>query len=449
MSLSFELAAEKFASEVADIVERSRPLKATVVSSKGKMVQLKFVGELEAGSTWFVSQTENLPAGVEGALIKHRGSQAMFVPAGMSYIVGIHHHDKQDAITIGTTPDWGNPPVGPTAEAFIQIGWGAAVYGLYAMAIGWNSAATENALAVGRGAWADHAGGNGIALGAYAHAGGPNDVTIGVYSNTLGSGGSAVAVGADAQAKSGISVAVGYATRANFSESVAVGAGAEISGNGGVAVGLQANAGLTAISVGFKAKALGNNGIAIGTESVATLRGHAIGTSAIAADAGTSIGYNSSTAFLGVAVGFSSLASGDNSISIGYQSPVAGGAKGSNSIAIGYGALADGGSGIAIGLNTIAAGADIAIGNGATTQIGSNWGKIAIGYTATNNYERGFAIGRQAATLAHDQGVLACNDLYLQNSNGAGVQSISLRREDGTRVYLRVNNSNVLTIATS
>lgn len=247
-----------------------------------------------------------------------------------------------------------------------------------------------------------------------------------------GIGDDSIQIGRSSSAEGTANITIGYQSHSAGTNGIAIGNGADAAtGPNHIAIGVLSYAsGTASTAYGYKASAVVGAATAIGPDaSVTSWYGTAIGSGATSGSSGFAGGRLANAGNDGIAIGNGPTATGTG-------------------IAIGKSATANS-NGIALGPGSVSGGADIVIGINASTAQGSNWGKIAIGHSATNNYERGFAIGRNAVTDNHDQGVLAVNHLKLVNSLGSAGSVISMHRTDGSRVYLRVNNSNVLTVSTS
>lgn len=182
---------------------------------------------------------------------------------------------------------------------------------------------------------------------------------------------------------------------------VAIGSGPTITGSESVAIGIGASSGYRGVSIGSEAMNAGGHSIAIGRATVST------GSSA------------------SIAIGHFTEATDDFSIAQGYT------AKASSSHAIAIGFLAKGTAGYAV-----------AIGPGADAGYsGSQYGEVAIGRSASAKYARGVAIGFQAATTRHYEGVIKADTLKVEPSSARIHSKLGLKSTSGDWWYIWVDGN--------
>ena len=293
------------------------------------------------------------------------------IPAGLSKSVAI-------GTDIGAADLFGCVSIGDSSE----------VRGSTAVAIGGQTSASVNSVAIGR---------QSRAL---------NDDTIAVGNNAVADTELSVAIGSEAKATDVGGVAIGYTSeatnasigingKANGGSSIAIGGEAGSSANNAVVVGTGASTNkISAIAIGPKASANGNEAIAIGNYSTSSTTG--------------------------------------NSVS----------AAGSKSIAIGCGAKTteDSASSIGIGTNAWASKTNsIAIG---TSAWAFKDGSIAIGSGAHSTHESSVAIGHLAKTTAANQIVLgtSISTVYIPGNLVVGNTTVLGARSNGSYTYIREEN---------
>ena len=265
------------------------------------------------------------------------------------------------------------------ASGATSLGYGAHANADSATALGYNTTATEGAIAIGAGVTA---GKNALALGGDANA--ENATAVGIGSNA---GANSLAIGASANASGTDALAIGYGAQAMKTGCVGIVTG----GNGYGATGDYSSA------YGYKVKADGSYSTALGNQSTA-------GNSSVA------VGYKLSASANSVAIGAgtsdNTLSAGANSVLIGYKSSSA-----ANSLAIGYNSTAYTANCIAIGKDAYAKGSNnIAIGNNTSTYsvdiFTAPTDAIAIGNGAKAVYTNSVAIGAGVNTTTPNQIVL-------------------------------------------
>lgn len=241
---------------------------------------------------------------------------------------------------------------------------------------------------------------NGISVGAGS---GTQDIAIGYNANASSSYGTAIGQNTIAGPNS---VAIGESANsyhASQTKQVAIGAYATATGQQGIAVGGHANAvGTQSVSLGYACNAYQTQCIAIGLYAVSGSSTSTTSNTCIA------IGYGANTAdgAYNVAIGPNTYA-GNQSTAIGWYSSASGYlsaalgrsavASAANSIAIGYGADATAINTVAIGMDAQAT-SDYSVALGAQTRCTSGGQATALGFQADALGYRSVAIGAYAYT---------------------------------------------------
>ena len=327
----------------------------------------------------------------------------------------------------------GNSSIALGDGAVVQNDGGNRIVNNNSMAIGTaaKTVSSNNATAIGHGAFVAKNSHSAIAVGESAQAGKEAATAIGKEAaakgkNSLAAGTSAVAEGENA-------VSVGQGTEAKGKNAVAIGNASQTAGSSSVAVGDEAGAAAgRSVSVGIGAgkgmigDVLGTKGshVSIGDEAGQNVDGQhdiAIGTKAggnvssnyniaIGVEAGTnigtagnpsigknvSIGYNANknttlvSRLQATAVGSDTKAA-DDALALGFHAQAAG----NGSIAAGFNALAEDAASMALGQGAKASGGNIAIGNGSEASAAMISGT---GYlTGTAAPSTGVSVGTAAA----------------------------------------------------
>ena len=327
----------------------------------------------------------------------------------------------------------GNSSIALGDGAVVQNDGGNRIINNNSMAIGTaaKTVSSNNATAIGHGAFVAKNSHSAIAVGESAQAGKEAATAIGKEAaakgkNSLAAGTSAVAEGENA-------VSVGQGTEAKGKNAVAIGNASQTAGSSSVAVGDEAGAAAgRSVSVGIGAgkgmigDILGTKGshVSIGDEAGQNVDGQhdiAIGTKAggnvasnyniaIGVEAGTnigtagnpsigknvSIGYNANknttlvSRLQATAVGSDTKAA-DDALALGFHAQAAG----NGSIAAGFNALAEDAASMALGQGAKASGGNIAIGNGSEASAAMISGT---GYlTGTAAPSTGVSVGTAAA----------------------------------------------------
>ena len=327
----------------------------------------------------------------------------------------------------------GNSSIALGDGAVVQNDGGNRIVNNNSMAIGTaaKTVSSDNATAIGHGAFVAKNSHSAIAVGESAQAGKEAATAIGKEAaakgkNSLAAGTSAVAEGENA-------VSVGQGTEAKGKNAVAIGNASQTAGSSSVAVGDEAGAAAgRSVSVGIGAgkgmigDVLGTKGshVSIGDEAGQNVDGQhdiAIGTKAggnvssnyniaIGVEAGTnigtagnpsigknvSIGYNANknatlvSRLQATAVGSDTKAA-DDALALGFHAQAAG----NGSIAAGFNALAEDAASMALGQGAKASGGNIAIGNGSEASAAMISGT---GYlTGTAAPSTGVSVGTAAA----------------------------------------------------
>ncbi|WP_423159726.1 ESPR-type extended signal peptide-containing protein [Stenotrophomonas geniculata] len=230
---------------------------------------------------------------------------------------------------------------------------------------------------------------------------GINALELGYQAKANGYGSSAV--GPEAKSENFYSAAFGWRALAGASYSVAAGANAQATESFAIAMGRDSKASaMSAVAIGGQAAASGQSSVALGSSAVAS------------ADSAHALGYLSqATAKYATAVGTVAKAFGAYSIAVGNHAT----AIGDDAIAIGRSArTVDSSAGIS----------RIAIGGGAFAGTGGYTGAIAIGGSASSEYD-GISVGYGAkATVS---GSIALGSHSLANeANSISVGNGSIKR---------------------
>ncbi|MGE8588503.1 MAG: YadA-like family protein [Alcaligenes sp.] len=316
-------------------------------------------------------------------------------------LAGIH------AVAIGAraragSPGWtGAVAMGGESTAThdgVAVGYSASALNMGATALGRNASATGiGAIATGRytSAQADGA----IAIGDDARATHTNAIALGRRARAVGASG--VALGDEARAM-GYGNAIGYQADANNSWANAIGFQAKANGAGSTGIGYKAIAGsIASVSIGWEAKANAAYSIAQGYMADVSVTA----TDGIALGRDSTVGANARQA---LAVGMAAQAKGASSIALGHLAN----AGHASSIALGTEANASGNQSLAVGLRSKANGQTAmvlgmdaqALGNyttalGHEAKAGSAWTN-AIGYQAEAMGSSSVALGSVASAAA-------------------------------------------------
>ena len=379
--------------------------------------------------------SRNVSNAVNGVAIGHgaiNGAVSGMTPDGDSTVVLVG--GGKNSVSVGNKANArGNSSIALGDGAVVQNDGGNRIVNNNSMAIGTaaKTVSSDNATAIGHGAFVAKNSHSAIAVGESAQAGKEAATAIGKEAaakgkNSLAAGTSAVAEGENA-------VSVGQGTEAKGKNAVAIGNASQTAGSSSVAVGDEAGAAAgRSVSVGIGAgkgmigDVLGTKGshVSIGDEAGQNVDGQhdiAIGTKAggnvssnyniaIGVEAGTnigtagnpsigknvSIGYNANknatlvSRLQATAVGSDTKAA-DDALALGFHAKAAG----NGSIAAGFNALAEDAASMALGQGAKASGGNIAIGNGSEASAAMISGT---GYlTGTAAPSTGVSVGTAAA----------------------------------------------------
>ena len=379
--------------------------------------------------------SRNVSNAVNGVAIGHgaiNGAVSGMTPDGDSTVVLVG--GGKNSVSVGNKANArGNSSIALGDGAVVQNDGGNRIINNNSMAIGTaaKTVSSNNATAIGHGAFVAKNSHSAIAVGESAQAGKEAATAIGKEAaakgkNSLAAGTSAVAEGENA-------VSVGQGTEAKGKNAVAIGNASKTAGSSSVAVGDEAGAAAgRSVSVGIGAgkgmigDILGTKGshVSIGDEAGQNVDGQhdiAIGTKAggnvssnyniaIGVEAGTnigtagnpsigknvSIGYNANknttlvSRLQATAVGSDTKAA-DDALALGFHAQAAG----NGSIAAGFNALAEDAASMALGQGAKASGGNIAIGNGSEASAAMISGT---GYlTGTAAPSTGVSVGTAAA----------------------------------------------------
>ena len=379
--------------------------------------------------------SRNVSNAVNGVAIGHgaiNGAVSGMTPDGDSTVVLVG--GGKNSVSVGNKANArGNSSIALGDGAVVQNDGGNRIVNNNSMAIGTaaKTVSSNNATAIGHGAFVAKNSHSAIAVGESAQAGKEAATAIGKEAaakgkNSLAAGTSAVAEGENA-------VSVGQGTEAKGKNAVAIGNASQTAGSSSVAVGDEAGAAAgRSVSVGIGAgkgmigDILGTKGshVSIGDEAGQNVDGQhdiAIGTKAggnvssnyniaIGVEAGTnigtagnpsigknvSIGYNANknttlvSRLQATAVGSDTKAA-DDALALGFHAQAAG----NGSIAAGFNALAEDAASMALGQGAKASGGNIAIGNGSEASAAMISGT---GYlTGTAAPSTGVSVGTAAA----------------------------------------------------
>ena len=379
--------------------------------------------------------SRNVSNAVNGVAIGHgaiNGAVSGMTPDGDSTVVLVG--GGKNSVSVGNEANArGNSSIALGDGAVVQNDGGNRIINNNSMAIGTaaKTVSSNNATAIGHGAFVAKNSHSAIAVGESAQAGKEAATAIGKEAaakgkNSLAAGTSAVAEGENA-------VSVGQGTEAKGKNAVAIGNASQTAGSSSVAVGDEAGAAAgRSVSVGIGAgkgmigDILGTKGshVSIGDEAGQNVDGQhdiAIGTKAggnvssnyniaIGVEAGTnigtagnpsigknvSIGYNANknttlvSRLQATAVGSDTKAA-DDALALGFHAQAAG----NGSIAAGFNALAEDAASMALGQGAKASGGNIAIGNGSEASAAMISGT---GYlTGTAAPSTGVSVGTAAA----------------------------------------------------
>ena len=379
--------------------------------------------------------SRNVSNAVNGVAIGHgaiNGAVSGMTPDGDSTAVLVG--GGKNSVSVGNKANArGNSSIALGDGAVVQNDGGNRIVNNNSMAIGTaaKTVSSDNATAIGHGAFVAKNSHSAIAVGESAQAGKEAATAIGKEAaakgkNSLAAGTSAVAEGENA-------VSVGQGTEAKGKNAVAIGNASQTAGSSSVAVGDEAGAAAgRSVSVGIGAgkgmigDVLGTKGshVSIGDEAGQNVDGQhdiAIGTKAggnvssnyniaIGVEAGTnigtagnpsigknvSIGYNANknatlvSRLQATAVGSDTKAA-DDALALGFHAQAAG----NGSIAAGFNALAEDAASMALGQGAKASGGNIAIGNGSEASAAMISGT---GYlTGTAAPSTGVSVGTAAA----------------------------------------------------
>ena len=379
--------------------------------------------------------SRNVSNAVNGVAIGYgaiNGAVSGMTPDGDSTVVLVG--GGKNSVSVGNKANArGNSSIALGDGAVVQNDGGNRIVNNNSMAIGTaaKTVSSDNATAIGHGAFVAKNSHSAIAVGESAQAGKEAATAIGKEAaakgkNSLAAGTSAVAEGENA-------VSVGQGTEAKGKNAVAIGNASQTAGSSSVAVGDEAGAAAgRSVSVGIGAgkgmigDVLGTKGshVSIGDEAGQNVDGQhdiAIGTKAggnvssnyniaIGVEAGTnigtagnpsigknvSIGYNANknatlvSRLQATAVGSDTKAA-DDALALGFHAQAAG----NGSIAAGFNALAEDAASMALGQGAKASGGNIAIGNGSEASAAMISGT---GYlTGTAAPSTGVSVGTAAA----------------------------------------------------
>ena len=379
--------------------------------------------------------SRNVSNAVNGVAIGHgaiNGAVSGMTPDGDSTVVLVG--GGKNSVSVGNKANArGNSSIALGDGAVVQNDGGNRIINNNSMAIGTaaKTVSSNNATAIGHGAFVAKNSHSAIAVGEGAQAGKEAATAIGKEAaakgkNSLAAGTSAVAEGENA-------VSIGQGTEAKGENAVAIGNASQTAGSSSIAVGDEAGAAAgRSVSVGIGAgkgmlgDILGTKGshVSIGDEAGQNVDGQhdiAIGTKAggnvssnyniaIGVEAGTnigtagnpsigknvSIGYNANknttlvSRLQATAVGSDTKAA-DDALALGFHAQAAG----NGSIAAGFNALAEDAASMALGQGAKASGGNIAIGNGSEASAAMISGT---GYlTGTAAPSTGVSVGTAAA----------------------------------------------------
>ena len=296
----------------------------------------------------------------------------------------------------------GNVAIGEAARADTVEGTSA---GIHAVAIGARARAGSpgwtGALAVGGESVATH---DAVALGYSAKA--QNNGAVAVGREASGAGVGAVAMGRYATASAAGAIAIGDGAQTANANAIAIGRSAKTNGNQSLAVGLRAQAsGTSAMVLGMDAEAMGNYTTALGHQAKAgSAWTNAIGYQAEAMGASS------------VALGTLAKSAANNSLALGDRAQT--GDNATYAVALGASASATGYASLAVGTSSKAqAESTIAFGNGAqATQVHAS----AVGRLAKADGASAVALGNQA------QAIDASSIAVGTQASAAGNQSLAV-----------------------
>ncbi|WP_370812873.1 S-layer homology domain-containing protein [Dialister invisus] len=425
--------------------------------------------------------SRNVSNAVNGVAIGHgaiNGAVSGMTPDGDSTVVLVG--GGKNSVSVGNKANArGNSSIALGDGAVVQNDGGNRIVNNNSMAIGTaaKTVSSNNATAIGHGAFVAKNSHSAIAVGESAQAGKEAATAIGKEAaakgkNSLAAGTSAVAEGENA-------VSVGQGTEAKGKNAVAIGNASQTAGSSSVAVGDEAGAAAgRSVSVGIGAgkgmigDVLGTKGshVSIGDEAGQNVDGQhdiAIGTKAggnvssnyniaIGVEAGTnigtagnpsigknvSIGYNANknatlvSRLQATAVGSDTKAA-DDALALGFHAQAAG----NGSIAAGFNALAEDAASMALGQGAKASGGNIAIGNGSEASAAMISGT---GYlTGTAAPSTGVSVGTAAALRritnvadgAQDQDVVTVAQLKKSIDETVRQVNASITSTTATGVY--------------
>ena len=379
--------------------------------------------------------SRNVSNAVNGVAIGHgaiNGAVSGMTPDGDSTAVLVG--GGKNSVSVGNKANArGNSSIALGDGAVVQNDGGNRIVNNNSMAIGTaaKTVSSDNATAIGHGAFVAKNSHSAIAVGDSAQAGKEAATAIGKEAaangkNSLAAGTSAVAEGENAvsigqgtEAKGGNAVAIGNASKTAGANSVAVGNEASAEAIKSVSIGIGAGKNMAGDELGTKGSHVsigdeagqnvdGQHDIAIGTKAggnVASNYNIAIGVEA-GTNIGTagnpsigknvSIGYNANknatlvSRLQATAVGSDTKAA-DDALALGFHAQAAG----NGSIAAGFNALAEDAASMALGQGAKASGGNIAIGNGSEASAAMISGT---GYlTGTAAPSTGVSVGTAAA----------------------------------------------------
>ena len=379
--------------------------------------------------------SRNVSNAVNGVAIGHgaiNGAVSGMTPDGDSTVVLVG--GGKNSVSVGNKANArGNSSIALGDGAVVQNDGGNRIVNNNSMAIGTaaKTVSSNNATAIGHGAFVAKNSHSAIAVGESAQAGKEAATAIGKEAaakgkNSLAAGTSAVAEGENAvsvgqgtEAKGKNAVAIGNASKTAGSSSVAVGDEAGAAAGRSVSVGIGAGKGMIGDVLGTKGSHVsigdeagqnvdGQHDIAIGTKAGGNVSSNyniAIGVEA-GMNIGTagnpsigknvSIGYNANknttlvSRLQATAVGSDTKAA-DDALALGFHAQAAG----NGSIAAGFNALAEDAASMALGQGAKASGGNIAIGNGSEASAAMISGT---GYlTGTAAPSTGVSVGTAAA----------------------------------------------------
>ena len=379
--------------------------------------------------------SRNVSNAVNGVAIGHgaiNGAVSGMTPDGDSTVVLVG--GGKNSVSVGNEANArGNSSIALGDGAVVQNDGGNRIVNNNSMAIGTaaKTVSSNNATAIGHGAFVAKNSHSAIAVGESAQAGKEAATAIGKEAaakgkNSLAAGTSAVAEGENAvslgqgsEAKGQNAVAIGNASTTAGSSSVAVGDEAGAAAGRSVSVGIGAGKGMIGDVLGTKGSHVsigdeagqnvdGQHDIAIGTKAGGNVSSNY--NIAIGVEAGTnigtagnpsigknvSIGYNANknatlvSRLQATAVGSDTKAA-DDALALGFHAQAAG----NGSIAAGFNALAEDAASMALGQGAKASGGNIAIGNGSEASAAMISGT---GYlTGTAAPSTGVSVGTAAA----------------------------------------------------